>query len=210
MRVLPVSPNKRAISPERIVKSAVARQTKRLVRMPAGRRRRSRSMPTMAPSTAATVNRKKISRRESIASASQRSSVCDFSWLQFELRQFREVPCSGVYLTSFQVPQPIQTEFLHRKTSQHRAVDHGPPERCIASVLAPSKISHKSPGKTVARSCGVVRLLQRKRRNAKHSVFVHHHRAVLPAFYHQDAGPHLENVLGGAQQVVLVRKLARL
>ena len=68
IRVLPVSPNRRAISPDRMVNKAVARQTKRLVRTPAGRRRRSRSMPMSAPNAAATVSRKIMSPRETIAS----------------------------------------------------------------------------------------------------------------------------------------------
>src|SRR5689334_4043545 len=144
MRVLPVSPNRRAISPERIVNSAVARQTNRLVRMPAGRRRRSRSMPMIAPSTAATVNRRRISRRESIDSASQRPPVRDFNRLQFELRQFRKVPCSGVYLFLFQVSEELQPEFLHRKAAQHRAINHSPPQRSITRVLASREIAHKS------------------------------------------------------------------
>src|SRR5258707_1020192 len=55
------SPNRCASSLERIVNSAVARHTKRLVRTPAGRRRTTRSKPMMAPSAAATVSRKIIS-----------------------------------------------------------------------------------------------------------------------------------------------------
>src|SRR5437867_2175957 len=149
MRVLPVSPNKCAISSERIVNNAVARQTKRLVRMPAGRRLRSRSMPMIAPSTAATVNRNKMSRRGSIAPVSQRPPVRDFTRLQFELRQFREVACSGVYLFAGQVAQPVQTKFLYGKASQHRSIDHGAPQRCVAPALASREVSHESSGETV-------------------------------------------------------------
>src|SRR5438045_9174532 len=110
MRVLAVSPNKRAISPERIVNSAVARHTNRLVRMPAGRRLRSRSMPMIAPSTDATVNRKKISPREH--GSGPGTPLCDFIRLQFELRQFCEMACPRVYLALLQVAQPVQAEFL--------------------------------------------------------------------------------------------------
>src|SRR5579864_3563260 len=210
MRVLPVSPKSRAISLERMVNSAVARQTNRLVRMPAGRRRRSRSMPMIAPSTAATVKRRKISRSESMAPSSQRSPVRDFTGLQFELRQFREVPCSGVYLFLFQVSQAVQPEFLNRKAAQHGAINHRPPQRSIIRVFASGEIAHESTSEAVTCSCGIVRFFQRKRGHAKHSALVHHHCAVFSALHHQDARPHLENVLSGAQQVVLARKLTRL
>src|SRR5882762_8247691 len=119
IRVLPVSPRRCAISPDRTVNSAVARQTKRLVRIPAGRRRNSRSMPMIAPSAAATVNRESISWRGSIAPAAHRPPERDSTYLQFELRQFRKVACSGVYLAALQFPQPVQPEFLHGEASQH-------------------------------------------------------------------------------------------
>src|SRR5215470_8389533 len=114
IRVVPVSPNRYAISPDRMVKSDVARQTKRLVRIPAGRRRKSRSIPITAPSPAATVKRRIISWRESIALA-LKSPERDSSYLQLKLRQFRKVACSGVYRAALQVPQTIQPKLLHRK-----------------------------------------------------------------------------------------------
>src|SRR5712692_2718601 len=209
IRVLPVSPNRRAISPERMVNNAVARQTKRLVRMPAGRRRRSRSIPMTVPSAAATVKRKNISWRESMALVSHRPPVRDSTHLQFELRQFRKMPCSGVYLFGLQVPQPLQSEFLDCKTPQHRTVDHGSPQGGVASILAAREVSHEAPGKTVTGARGIVRLFQRKRWDAKYSPFVHHHGSVFPALDHQRRWAHLENLLGRTQQVVLVRKLAR-
>src|SRR6267378_207074 len=125
IRVLPVSPRMCAISPDRMVNSAVARQTKRLVRIPAGRRRNSRSMPMIAPSAAATVTRRSISWRGSITPAPHRPPQRDSTELQFELRQFRKVACSGVYLAALQIPQPVEPEFLHGEASQHGAVHHG-------------------------------------------------------------------------------------
>src|SRR5713101_3411779 len=119
IRVLPVSPKARAISPERIVKSAVAKHTKRLVRTPAGLRRRSRSIPITAPSTAATVSRRNISCRESIASGTHSPPERNSSYLQFELRQFHKVACPSVYLAARQVPQPVKAEFFNGKAPQH-------------------------------------------------------------------------------------------
>src|SRR5712664_1989398 len=184
IRVLPVSPRRCAISPDRMVNSAVARQTKRLVRIPAGRRRTSRSMPMIAPSAAATVNRKNISCRESIDPAPRRPPQRDSTDLQFELRQFRKVACSGVYLIALQMSQPVQPEFLDGKASQHGAVHHGAAQRGVTFIAAPCQITHESPREAVARPCRVMRLLQRKRRHAEYSALVHHHRPVLAALYH--------------------------
>src|SRR6266404_2518939 len=196
IRVLPVSPRRCAISPDRMVNSAVARQTKRLVRIPAGRRRTSRSMPMIAPSAAATVNRKNISCRESIDPAPHRPPQRDSTELQFELRQFRKLACSGVYLIALQMPQPIQAEFLDGKAPQYGAVYHGAAQRGVTFVAAPCQITHEAPRKAVARPCGVMRLLQRKRWHAENAALVHHHRSVLPALHHQRRRSHFENLLG--------------
>ena len=55
-----------------------------------------------------------------------------------------------------------------------------------------------------------MRFFERKSRQTKHAALVHHHRAIFSSFDHQNARPHLENVLSRAQQVVFVGKLARL
>src|SRR6267378_978473 len=137
IRVLPVSPRRWAISPDRTVNSDVARQTKRLVRIPAGRRRNSRSMPMIAPSAAATVTRKSISWRGSITPAPHRPPQRDSTDLQFELRQFRKVACSGVYLIALQMSQPVQTEFLNGEAAHHGAVHHGAAQRGVTFIAAP-------------------------------------------------------------------------
>src|SRR6266436_10400859 len=152
------SPNRCAISADRIVKRAVARHTKRLVRIPAGRRRTSRSIPITAPSPAATVSRNKISGRESIANGTHGPPERNSNDLQFELRQFCKMACPGVYLAALQVPQPVQAEFFHRKAPQHRAVDHGAAQRSVALVAASRQVSHEAAGKAVARSSRIVRL----------------------------------------------------
>src|SRR5271155_5090017 len=43
----------------------------------------------------------------------------DFKRLQFELREFREVPCPGVYLAALQGPQTVQPEFLDGEAAQY-------------------------------------------------------------------------------------------
>src|SRR5712692_2172868 len=204
IRVLPVSPRARAISPERIVKSAVARHTKRLVRTPAGLRRRSRSIPITAPSTAATVNRRNISCEESIARGTRGPPEGNSSHLQFKLRQFQEVACPRVYLTALQVAQPVQTELFDGKAAQHRAVDHGAAQRCVTLIATSGEMAHEATGKAVARTGGIMRFFERECWNAEDPTLVHHHGAVFAALHNQRRRTHLENVLGRAQQVVLV------
>src|SRR5216684_7684621 len=209
IRVLPVSPKARAISPERIVKSAVARHTKRLVRTPAGLRRRSRSIPITAPSTAATVNRRNISCEESIASETYGPPERNFSHLQFKLRQFQKVTCPCVYLTAFQVAHPVEAKFFDGEAAQHGAVDHGATQRSVALVATSCQVAHKSAGEAVSRTRGIMRLFERESRHTEDSAFIHHHGAVFSALHDQRRRPHLENVLGRAQQVVFAGELSR-
>src|SRR5712664_2120921 len=210
IRVLPESPKRCAISPERIVNKAVARQTNRLVRIPAGRRRKSRSMPMTAPNAAATVSRNKISRRESIASGTHGPPERNSSHLQFELRQFREVACPGVYLASLQVAQPIKAELFDRKAPQHRAEDHGAAQRSVTLIPTTRQVAHEAAGEAVACAGGIVRLFEWKRRHAEDPALVHHHGPVLSALHDQRRRSHLENVLGRSQQIMFAGKLAGL
>src|SRR5258706_4231178 len=205
MRVADVSPNIFASSKESMVNSAEPMQTKALVRIPAGRRCRSRSMPITAPSNAATLRRKKISCRESIWIARVPLAPVKFYYSELELRQFREVPCSGVYLRAFQRPPALQSAFLHAKAAHHRPVNHRATQRRIAFVPRARQIAHEPPGKAIARSRGIGRLFQRKCRHAEHAARIHQHRPVFPALHHQRRRSHLENVSRGPQQIVLIR-----
>src|SRR5467141_1159772 len=191
MRVLPASPKACATSPERIVNNAVARHTKRLVRMPAGLRRRSRSMPMTAPSTAATVSRRNICGRESIPNGTHCPPERNFTELQFELRQFPKMACPGVYLTALQVAQPVQAKFLDGKASHDRAVDHGAAERSVRLVPVSRQVAHEAASEAVARAGGIVRLFQRKCRDAEDAALVHHHGAVFSTLYNQRHRTHL-------------------
>src|ERR1700757_141531 len=117
--------------------------TKALVRIPARRRCQSPSMPITAPSSAAKLKRKTISWRESIWIARVSLAPTQFYYLQLELRQFREMPCSAVYLAALQRPQALQTEFLHAKATHHRPVNHGPPQRSVALVSCTGQVAHE-------------------------------------------------------------------
>src|SRR6266478_840589 len=210
MRVEDVSPYIFASWKERMVNSADPMQTKALVRIPAGRRCRSRSTPIAAPRSAAKLRRRRISWREIIGLREFPSQRRNFTYLELELRQFREMSCSGVYLAALQRPQAFQPEFLHAKAAQHRPVDHCAAQRCVALISRAGQIAHKTSGKGIAGSRGIVWLLQRKRRHAEDAPRVHQHRAILSALYHQRRRPHFENLPRRAQQIVLIRKLSRL
>src|SRR6266481_7662280 len=134
MRVEDVSPYIFASSNERMVNSAEPMQTKALVRIPAGRRCRSRSTPIAAPRSAAKLRRRRISWREIIGLREFPSQRRNFTYLELELRQFREMSCSGVYLAALQRPQAFQPDFLHAKAAQHRPVDHCAAQRCVALI----------------------------------------------------------------------------
>src|SRR5580658_2183418 len=118
IRVVLLSPVRRAISTEAIVKSAAPNATQNPVRIPAGRLRTLRSTPMIEPSSAAHANRAMIVLRGRTFSCNSQA-MAGFYTLQFELRQFREVTCPGVYLAPFQHSQPIQPEPLHCKAAQH-------------------------------------------------------------------------------------------
>src|SRR5208282_4051704 len=159
MRVVLVSPVRRAISIETTVKSAAPSATQNPVRMTAGRRPRLRSTPMIEPSIAAHASRAMIVPKGRAFSCNSKA-MAGFYTLQFELRQFREVPCPGVYLAPLEHAQPIQPKPLNGKTPQHRAVHHRPAERGVAQILRPRQIAHEAAREAVAGSRRVVRLLQ--------------------------------------------------
>src|SRR5580692_919392 len=206
IRVVLLSPVSRAISTEAMVKSAAPSATQNPVRIPAGRLRTLRSTPIIEPSKAAHARRATIVLRGSMFSRVS-GAMAGFYTLQFELRQFREVPCPGVYLAPFEHPQPVQSEFLDGKASQHRAVHHRTAKRGVAQVLRTRQITHKAAREAVARARRVMRPFERKGGHAKYAAFVHHHRAVFAALHHEGRGSQLENMLCRAQQVVLVGEL---
>src|SRR5580700_9484853 len=149
IRVVLLSPVSRAISTEAMVKSAAPSATQNPVRIPAGRLRTLRSTPIIEPSKAAHARRATIVLRGSMFSRVS-GAMAGFYTLQFELRQFREVPCPGVYLAPLQHAQPVQPKPLHRKTPQHRTIDHRPAKRGVAQILGPRQITHKTAREAVS------------------------------------------------------------
>src|SRR5207253_11081841 len=101
------------------------------------------------------------------------------SYLQFELRQFREVACPGVYLAALQVAKPIKAELFDGEATQHRTVNHGAAQRGVTLILTTRQVAHEATSKAVACSGRIVRLFEVKRRDAEDPAFVHHHGAVL-------------------------------
>ena len=73
----------------------------------------------------------------------------------------------------------------------------------------PRQVAHEAAGEAIARASGIVRLFERERRDGEDAVLVDEHRAVFATFHDQCARPHLEDVPGGAEKIVLAGKLAR-
>src|SRR5271168_4265949 len=182
MRVVLVSPVRRAISTETTVKSAAPSDMQNPVRIPAGRRRALRSMPMMAPSKAAHARRATIELRGSMFSCNS-DATAGFYTLQFELRQFREVACPGVYLAAFQDAETVEAEAFDGEAAHHRTIDHRAAERGVAQTLCAGEIAHEAAGEAVACAGGIVRFFERERRDAEDAAFVDHHGAVFAALY---------------------------
>src|SRR5260370_39832702 len=109
----------------------------------------------------------------------------NFSYLQFELRQFRKVACPSVYLAALQVAQPVKAELLDRKAPQHRAVDHRAAQRSVTAITTSRKAAHEAAGEAVAGADRIVRLFERECPHAEDAERVHHHGAVLSALHNQ-------------------------
>src|ERR1051325_2047426 len=127
---------------------------------------------------------------------------------EFELTQFQDVACPGVYLFRFEACEAARAELFHGEAAHDRAVDHSASQSGVILLADPSEIAHKAAGESVARACGIVRLLKWECRNAKDAIFVHEHGAVFAAFYDESGGAHFEDVFCGAEKVVFIRKLA--
>src|SRR5215468_7195271 len=138
IRVVLVSPLILASSRETMVNNAAAMQMKRLVRIPAGRLLRMRSRPTIAPSSAAQSSRYTIVEKASIAclkctgaleSRKAPYATCKNSTSKFELTEFPEMACPGVYLFGLKPHETTRPEFFDGKTTHHGAINH-----CTAKV----------------------------------------------------------------------------
>src|SRR5580704_8588823 len=149
MRVVLVSPVRSAISTETIVNRAAPSATQNPVRIPAGRLRILRSTPMMEPSIAAQASRAMIVPSGRAFSCNSQT-MAGFYTLQFELGQFREAPCPGVYLAALEHAQPVQAKPLHGKTSEHRTIDHPPAKRCVAQIFRSCQVTHKTSRKAIS------------------------------------------------------------
>src|SRR6185295_1738391 len=129
-------------------------------------------MPINAPSSAAKPRRRKISCRGSIHLRALRPLAEILHSLELELSQFREVACSSVYLFELQSAQSVEAEFLDGEAAEHRAIDHGAPQRRIAFVAHAGQIAHEAAGKAVAGTGRVVRLFERECRYAENTSLI--------------------------------------
>src|SRR5579884_2223592 len=119
--------------------------------------------------------------------------------LQRELRDFREVPCPGVYLALLETAKPVRSELLDREAAHHGAINHCPPKCTVRFLPAAREVAHESPGEGIARTRRVMRVFKRKRRNTENAILVHEHGTIFAALYDQRGGAHPENMSRGAQ-----------
>src|SRR5215468_4431842 len=212
MRVVLESPVSRANSAEMMVKRAAPRQTQTPVRIPAGRLRMLRSTPMTAPRKAAQRRRYATVGRGSIFLAPAAWPRPAVKWilhaLQLELREFKEVACSGVYLFALEFAEAFGAEFFDGKAAHDGAVDHGPAQGGVVRTAAAGEIAHETSGERVARTGWIVRFFERKCRDGEHTTLVHHHGAVFAALDDERFRAELENVTGGEKEIVLVGELA--
>src|SRR5882724_8531021 len=131
-----------------------------------------------------------------------RPALTEFYTLQFELREFQEVACPGVYLAQLELPQTLGAKFFYRKTAKNGAVNHGAAQSCIIRLATAREIPHKAARERISRACGIVRFLKRKCRNAEDAVLVHQHCSIFAAFYDQCGRTELKNVARRAEQIM--------
>src|SRR5215813_7362840 len=127
---------------------------------------------------------------------------------EFELTQFPEMACPGVYLFRLKPYEAPRPKLFYGETAHHSAIDHGAAKIGVLVLSHAGKVPHKTAGKRVTGTGWIVRLFQREDRNTEDTVFIYQQRTVLAAFDDKCGRAHLGDVLRRAEQVVLVRKLA--
>src|SRR5437870_4288768 len=102
---------------------------------------------------------------------------------------------------SCEIRQSLQPKLLHIKRSHYRT-ENDAAAKCTFGVLAcVRQRPHESAGKRVARTRGIVDILQGKGRRAEYGFSVEHQYAVFAAFDDQCFRSHRENSVGRTDEV---------
>src|SRR5690242_8159104 len=128
--------------------------------------------------------------------------------LERKLRELGEMPCPGVYLALLELAEAVRAELLYGEAPEDGAVDHGAAKGRIGFLAASGEVAHKTSGEGIAGAGGIVGLFERKCGNAEDAVLIDEHGTVFAALHDQRGRPHFEDVAGGAEKIVFVRKLA--
>src|SRR5712671_3171502 len=89
------------------------------------------------------------------------------STLEFELTQFQDVACPGVYLFGLEARETARTELFHGEAAHDGAIDHGAAHCGVILLAAACQIAHKAASERIAGSGGVVRLFEGECRHAE-------------------------------------------
>src|SRR5207244_10912030 len=81
------------------------------------------------------------------------------STLEFELTQFQDVACPGVYLFGLKSDEAAWAEFFHSEAAHDGSIDHGAAHCSVVLLAAACQIAHKAGSEGGACSGGVVRVL---------------------------------------------------
>src|SRR5580693_4141261 len=120
------------------------------------------------------------------------------------------MPGARLDFAELQGNETFDAEALACEAAHYRTVHHRAAQRLFVYAAVAGKRTHETSRETIARTCRIVDLFQRKRRHCEKKIAMDEKGAVFSALDHQDFRAHFEDVLGGAGEVVLAGQLARL
>src|SRR5437660_11394082 len=80
-----------------------------------------------------------------------------------EMRQFAEKLKPGINLVSGQGLQPFSSKAFHGERAHHSSIEQGPLKHLAIQFVLRSEVAHKSAGKGIAGSGGILHFLDGKR-----------------------------------------------
>src|SRR3990172_634032 len=124
-----------------------------------------------------------------------------------EMRQFLELAVAADHVVSSYPFQTTGAEILDAERPQRATKDDGPSQGIIAQSWPAGQIAQEPSGERVSRAGRIEHLLQRKGGGGKAMTLVEEKDSMLAPLDHQSLGTQGVNLLRGADQVVLLRKL---
>ena len=133
--------------------------------------------------------------------------------LRPEVRQLAEDLKARVNFLARKILQALRAKALHRKRAHHSAIEQRALEHFPVDLSLRCDVSHESAGKGIARTSRILYLIDGKRGRAKRmrsdaeGAFTEENRcAVFAVLDDQRLRPQGQNLIRGAQQILLVRE----